>query len=108
MIRPEAQTHRGGGGFGMPDYVVQSFLQNSIDMNRFLARHRGTATLFLISYNDPGLLSELRYVRFDRFLQAVIVQNGRMQRLRQASQALECGLGDLPHLRQLDPESRVG
>ena len=74
-------------------------------MNRFLASDGRSASLLFISYSDPGLFSELSDVPFQRFLQPVIVEDRGMQRLRQAAQALQRGLRDLAHLRQLDAES---
>ncbi len=82
----------------MPHHVIQSLLKNSIHVDRFLAAYHRIAALFFISYNDPGLLSELLDIPLQGFLQAVIVEDGRVQRLGQASQALQSGLGDLAHL----------
>ena len=68
-------------------------------MNGFLASHDGLPSLFLISYNDPGLFSELRDIPLQRFLQPVVVENGGVQRLGQAAKAFQRGLRDLADLR---------
>ena len=75
MIGRHDQPYPGIGRFGVPHHVIQGLLQNSIDMNGFLPSDDRFASLFLISYNDPGLFSELRHIPLERFLQTVVVKN---------------------------------
>src|SRR5260370_9682138 len=77
-------------------------------MDCVLASNGRPASLFFISYGDSRLFSELSDVPLEGFLQPVIVEDGGVQRLRQAAQALERGLRDLPHLCQFDAQCGVG
>src|ERR1700681_1945717 len=77
-------------------------------MDRLLASDGRSTSLLFISYSDSGLFSELSDVPLQRFLQPVIVEDGGMQRLRQAAQALQRELRDLAHVRQLDAKCGIG
>src|SRR5260370_39679335 len=77
-------------------------------MDCVLASNGRPASLFFISYGDSRLFSELSDVPLEGFLQPVIVEDGGVQRLRQAAQALECGLRDLANLCELDAQCGVG
>src|SRR5260370_24367021 len=77
-------------------------------MDCVLASNGRPASLFFISYGDSRLFSELSDVPLEGFLQPVIVEDGGVQRLRQAAQALERGLRDLANLCELDAQCGIG
>src|SRR5262249_15321450 len=90
--------HASGLRFRVAHHIIQALLQNTINVDRRLIADLRTASRSFISYNEPCLLSELGDVPLECLLQAVVVENGWMQRLREAAEALQQGLGDFAHL----------
>ena len=104
----EAQPHPGPVGAGMPRHVVERLLQHAVDVNRRRCRPPARAAP-VRSYDDGDaeLLFDGREIPVDRALEPELLEDRRMQRLREAAHVVERRLRDLADLAQLGAERRA-
>src|SRR5947209_9847591 len=102
----EPQTYPRFLRSGMARHVVQSLLQNTINMNCRAAMYGKRCSRFLVGYANSRLPFHHRQIPLDSRLEPSFVQHHRMQSLRQAANFVERGLRNLSHLEQVAPQLR--
>src|SRR6266496_4852162 len=94
-------------GTRMTRHVVQSFLQDAIDMDSRIAADWERSSTFLVGYANSRLPFHHRQIPLDGRLQAGFVEHDRMQRLRKTADFVQCTLRDLADLKQFRANWRV-
>src|SRR5271163_1418444 len=94
-LRPETEPHPRLLTSGMAGDVVQSLLQDAVNMNTHAAVHREGRPRFHVGYFNSSLPFHRRNVPVNRTLEAGFIEHHRMQRLRKATNFVERRLSDL-------------
>src|SRR6185436_18710306 len=82
-VAVEREADADVGDAGVPGHVAQRFLQDSIHVNADLAVPRPGRRRPVIGYVEPELPLDSRKIPVDRPLEAGILENRRVQRLRE-------------------------
>src|SRR5207302_939986 len=97
-VRQKTQAHPSLPCTRMSRNIVQSFLQDAVDVYAGAAIYRKRHALLIIRYGNPGLPFHGGNVPVEGALESSLVEHHGMQRLGQTSHALECRLGNLTNL----------
>src|SRR5580700_2242795 len=105
--RHETKPNRRLTASGMAGEVVQSLLQDTVDMNAYAAVNRKGCSGFLVGYFNSSLSFHRRDVPINRTLKSCFIQHNGVKRLRKASDFVERGLRDLSDFPQLGAQRRI-
>src|SRR5262245_59482957 len=87
--------------------VAQGLLQHPVDVNSGSTVDRYRRALALVRHGDAQLALNRRQIPVDRALEAHLLEDAWMQRLRQAPHLREHRLRDLGGLPKLAPDGRI-
>src|ERR1700690_2513845 len=87
----------------MPYHVVQSFLEDSIDVDAGTAIDWKRIAGFLVADGDPGLLFHHGNVPVHGAFEAGLIEHHRMERLREAANIFESLLRDVADFTKIAP-----
>ena len=103
-----AQADPHAVGAGMPRHVAQRLLQHAVHVDADRAYHGHSHAGPLIGHREPQLLLDGAEIPVERALEPQLLEDRRVQRLRQASDARQSALGDLADLAQVGAQRRSG
>ena len=101
LLRSKPQPHPGLIRARVTRNIIQSFLQNAIDVDRSTSIDRKRRSRFLVGYANSRLPFHHRQIPFDRLLKSGFFQHHRMQRLRKTADFIQRTLSNLANLEEV-------
>ena len=104
----KTEADPGFAGAGMAGDVVESFLEDAIDVDGGAGVHGIRLAGFFVGDVNAGLFFDYGDVPVDGAFEAGFIEHYGMQGLREAANIFESGLGDVANFVKLGAQRRIG